>query len=69
MLENGITPVCIGCGRTPDQIKEYIMGANEENITPEEYVRLYEGTYNNWNGHFYCTKCYIEAGMPLGRAK
>lgn len=69
MSENGIIPVCVGCGRTPDQIKEYIISAHEEGITPEQYARLYEGTYNRQNGHFYCTKCYIEAGMPLGKAK
>ncbi|MCX8074167.1 MAG: hypothetical protein N2749_01085 [Clostridia bacterium] len=69
MLENGIKPVCIGCGKSPNEIREYIRFADEENMTPEEYVRLYEGTYNSCNGHFYCTKCYIETGTPKGKAK
>jgi hypothetical protein len=28
------------------------------------YVRNEEGTYNQDNGHFLCTDCYIKAGMP-----
>lgn len=59
-------PVCIGCGKTPDQIFEYQDMAQEYGITPEQYVRAYEGTFNKFEKNkFYCTACYIRAGMPL----
>jgi hypothetical protein len=57
-------PICTGCNKHPDQIQEYIEGAADEEMTPDEYVMEEEGTYNNANGHFLCTDCYIAAGMP-----
>jgi hypothetical protein len=38
--------------------------AEHQNITPDEYVRDEEGTYNPANGHFLCDECYIKAGQP-----
>ena len=71
------TPICNGCGKKPSEIHEYIIAVKEQEMyelsegfldikqqTPEEYVRRNEGTYNHTNGHFLCTSCYIEAGMP-----
>ena len=63
-----MTPLCIGCNKTPDQISEYVNMGEEEDMTPEEFVRKEEGTYNKANGHFWCTACYIDAGQPLGVA-
>lgn len=63
-----IKPLCIGCGKRPHEIEEYIEMAKEEEMTPVAVVRELEGTYNPSNGHFYCTNCYVEAGMPLGLA-
>lgn len=60
---------CELCGRKPDEISEYVEAASEEKITPDQYILENEGTYNPINGHFYCTNCYIEIGMPLGMAK
>jgi hypothetical protein len=57
-------PICTGCNKTPDEIQEYIECAEDEEMTPDDYVRSEEGTYNPSNGHFLCTDCYIEAGMP-----
>lgn len=57
-------PVCTGCNKRPDQIKEYIDMADLESITPDKFVAEEEGTYNPDNGHFLCTDCYIKAGMP-----
>lgn len=59
---------CKSCGKRPHEISEYINMAIEYEITPEEYVRQEEGTYNPRTGMFYCTMCYINAGMPLGKA-
>lgn len=59
---------CRGCGRGPHEIGEYIEIAKEEDITPHEYVIKEEGTYNSDTGKFYCTACYVRAGMPLGKA-
>jgi hypothetical protein len=57
-------PVCSGCGKKPDELVEYIEAASEAGMTPEAYVRAEEGTYNPSNGHFLCTPCYCDAGMP-----
>jgi len=71
-------PVCQGCGKHPDELDEYIdaamhygrslVGEGEERLvgpcTPDDYVRREEGTYNPANGHFLCTSCYCDAGMP-----
>ena len=59
---------CNGCGYEPHNLGEYIDAAKEYGISPAEYVKQEEGTYNATNGHFYCTSCYCEAGMPLGVA-
>lgn len=58
------TPVCIGCKLRPGDIPEYIEMASLEDMTPEEFVRTEEGTYNLDNGHFACTTCYIRMGLP-----
>jgi len=55
---------CIGCRKEPHQIQEYVEAANDEGITPEQYVRSEEGTFNAENGHFACTECYVGMGMP-----
>ncbi len=55
---------CVGCGKTPDELDEYIRAAKLEETTPTEFVRREEGTFNRTNGHFACTDCYIRFGMP-----
>lgn len=60
---------CAVCGKSPCEIEEYVDYAKIEGMTPEEYVRQEEGTYNSQNGHFWCTGCYIKIGMPRGVAK
>jgi hypothetical protein len=58
-------PICIGCNKHPDELSEYVDAAWENGFSsPAEYVQREEGTYNPSNGHFLCTGCYIEAGMP-----
>lgn len=58
-------PICIGCNKHPDDIGEYIDESRPlRGITPDDYVRSEEGTYNRENGHFLCTGCYVKAGMP-----
>jgi hypothetical protein len=59
-----IKPLCIGCNKRPDEIEECVEIAKEEGMTPDDFVRNEEGTYNGANGHFLCTDCYIRAGMP-----
>lgn len=59
-----MTPMCIGCQRSPDEISEYSPEETGEDIAPTEYVKTEEGTYNESNGHFACTMCYILMGMP-----
>ena len=59
---------CKNCGKKPEEIHEYVQGAQEEGMTVEEYVWLEEGTFNKETDLFYCTSCYIKLGMPLGKA-
>jgi hypothetical protein len=56
--------LCVGCGKTPSELSEYVGAASGANITPGDYVWQEEGTLNRENGHFLCTSCYIKAGMP-----
>ena len=56
--------ICAYCRKKPNEIEEYIEAAEYEEITPDEFVRTCEGTYNPKNGHFCCTDCYIKIGMP-----
>jgi len=62
-------PICIGCNRPPSQIPEYIEMGQVEEMSPEEFVRQEEGTFNPENGHFACTECYIRMGMPSSKAR
>lgn len=59
---------CKCCKLHPSAIAEYIDTAYEENISPEDYVIDNERTFNDSTGKFYCTKCYIKEGIPLGTA-
>lgn len=61
--------MCIGCDKSPSEIPEYVELGKDYGVSPESVVRSDEGTLNFKNGHFYCTQCYINAGMPLGIAK
>jgi len=64
MTDTQPNPICTGCNKRPEEIDEYIEIAEIEEITPDDFVREEEGTYNPENGHFLCTNCYIKAGMP-----
>ena len=60
---------CKGCGKTPEELMEYKMMAEEEGYaSAEEAVRKEEGTFNPATGLFWCTDCYVKAGMPSGKA-
>ena len=59
---------CKRCKKKPSEIEEYVEAAEANGYTPEAYVKSQEGTYNRDTGKFYCTACYIKAGMPLGVA-
>jgi hypothetical protein len=61
-------PTCIGCKKHPEDILEYQGPAEREGITPSEWVRQHEaiGCWGSGSrDKFYCTSCYIKAGMPL----
>jgi hypothetical protein len=64
-----MTPVCAVCKKDPDILPEYVDCAAEDGFQDvHAWVRLNEGTYNQSNGHFYCTDCYLELGCPNGVA-
>jgi hypothetical protein len=51
-------PTCKVCHKTPDKITEYKYQDN-----PVLYVLETERLTRD--GRFYCTTCYVKAGMPL----
>lgn len=60
---------CKCCGKKPNEISEYVeMVEDGDYKTAEEAAIDDEGTYNSETGLFYCTSCYIEIGMPNGKA-
>lgn len=60
--------ICIGCGKSPGQLAEYVDAAAEAGMSPDSYVWREEGTLNVANGHFACTLCYLDMGMPVGES-
>ena len=72
IIDNAI--ICVGCGRHPSEIQEYdfiMREFREEGDYPnwEAVMDLSDGTYNPKTKHFYCTDCYVKAGMPTGVAE
>lgn len=61
--------VCIRCKKNPEDIQEYVSYAKQDGVTPEQWVRENEaiGVWGKGPDTFYCTDCYIKAGMPLRR--
>lgn len=59
-LENKIVVRCKFCGKKPEEISEYICLAEEEKITPTQYVIENDNTYNKATGEFLCTECYVQ---------
>lgn len=60
-----VSPTCIGCKKKAEEIKSVRFFANEYGMTPDEFIREHEGTYNRFKENkFYCETCYIKAGMP-----
>jgi hypothetical protein len=55
---------CFKCGKTPEEIDEYVACAEDEGCTPTQYVIDNEGTLNRETGRFACTDCYVEIGSP-----
>lgn len=56
--------VCIGCGRQPGDIYDYIVAGYAEGMSAAEYVMREEGTFNEVTGPFACDGCYIAMGCP-----
>lgn len=61
-----VEPICIDCGRRPEEIPEYIEAGNENGMTPDQYVREEEGTLNPANGHFLCTDDFLGRELRAG---
>ena len=59
---------CRGCNKTPDELDEYISQYEEMGCaSPTDMVIQEEGTFDPATNRFWCTVCYIQAGMPLNR--
>ena len=57
--------ICPYCNRKPNEIPEYVEQANKLEMSPNEYVRMDEGTYHVQTDLFCCSDCYFSQGMPL----
>ena len=55
---------CGRCGKAPWQLTEYVDAAAVDGISPNEYVRDEEGTYDPASNRFLCTECYVAVGQP-----
>jgi len=55
---------CNGCKKQPAELSEYVEAGRENGMSAEKWCHDEEGTLNRMNGHFLCTDCYINAGMP-----
>jgi len=60
--------ICTGCKKKPEELTEYSPLMTGEDTPADDFVWSNEGTLNLENGHFLCTDCYIEAGMPSAPA-
>ena len=63
------SPVCAYCGKRPEQLGEYLDASAETGLSPDDYVREEEGTYDPATDRFCCTDCYISLGMPTRRGE
>lgn len=55
---------CAMCGKTPEEIEEYKLFGEMNDMSPDEYVWSEEGTLNRDTGQFVCTDDYFKLGMP-----
>jgi hypothetical protein len=66
------SPTCFRCGKTPDELEEYVDLAiectefHDDDYTPDDVVRYEEGTFNSESNRFCCTMCYVAIGCPSG---
>lgn len=64
-----VDPRCAECHKSPLELVEYDMIAEAEGYDSAiEACIKEEGTYNPATGAFWCNKCYIAIGQPLGKA-
>lgn len=67
MVPTDGSPFCFRCNKSATEVGEYLPEITGELMSPDEFVRELEGTYNVNNDHFCCTECYIAIGMPSSR--
>lgn len=51
---------CKICGKEPFQIERYLLAVADKEISPAEYVKHNEDTYNKKTGLFLCDNCQKE---------
>lgn len=64
---NHVAPYCPGCKKQAPEIASVQQFATEFGMSPEEFVRVEEGTYNPGNEHFLCDDCFIRIEIAAGR--
>ena len=58
------SPRCSRCRHKPEDLSEYVQAAAEYGMSPDDYVREYEGTWSPRYDLFFCTPCYLAIGAP-----
>lgn len=56
---NHAAPYCPGCKKQAHEIPSVKDFAADFELTPEQFIRHEEGTYNPVNEHFLCEDCFI----------
>jgi hypothetical protein len=57
-------PYCFRCGKKASELEEYSPAMTDSSLSPADFVRYEEGTFNPETNRFACTECYIAIGTP-----
>jgi hypothetical protein len=65
----GSRPFCKGCRKFADDLTEYQEMADVFDMTPDAYIEAHEETFDPRLHNFFCTPCWVRAGMPIRTAE
>jgi hypothetical protein len=52
------TPVCTCCDRIARDIPAVTLAAHFMNLSPEDFVRIHDNSYDEATGEFLCDGCF-----------
>lgn len=57
--------ICKGCSKRPHELEEFREMADIFEMTAEAYIEAHEETFEAQTRRFFCTDCWLKAGMPV----